>query len=367
MKRNDPRIEQYFNFELSPEEEAEFLSEAKESPEVWEHIQFMQWMVEGIKEEGKDELRTFIANRIAEEKEESSGKFWYAAAAVVVTLVVSTIIAWPYLQTSKMSEMATTNNQVAADSTIALNDEEDVISDNLESSNSATDSAVILYDVPLADEKGETDNNGIEYKDESAPADVNIAADDNLKAVPESEDKIAKPLPAQVGRVEIQKLSSEVIVTSKIKSKTTAKIPENFTGLGNSKLKLDGQIMTTYSVAVIEKHGASAFLSQADSINYNNDPYRNQYPLKIKLVLLRGIKSNPKNNRPSYQIIWNAVTQQTELYLQDFGDQSTLVYRLDSRNMYLEIQGIFYALNLKEGIQEPKKIMDPAIIKALQD
>jgi hypothetical protein len=86
----------------------------------------------------------------------------------------------------------------------------------------------------------------------------------------------------------------------------------------------------------------------------------------MKVILLRGTKASSNNNRPSYQIIWNAITQQTDLYLQDFGDQSSLVYRLDSRNLYLEIQGIYYALNLKEGIQEPKKINDPATIKALQ-
>ena len=371
MKRNDPRIEQYFNFELTPEEEKAFLEEAKESPEVWEHIQFMQWMVEGIQEEGKDELKTFIANRIAEEKEESSGKFWYAAAAVVVTLVVSTIIAWPYLQQSKMSEIAVSSNneQIAADSTIAMNEEGNAEAQKSEDSYSKVDSAVALYAEPQlsSDDDMVASNNGVEYKDEAAPADVNVAAESNLNALPENDDKNAKPLPAQVGRAENQKLSAEVITMKGVKSKSTAKAPSFASGLGNSTLKLDGQTITSYQVAVIEKHGTSAFLNAADSINYNNDPYRNHYPLKIQVVLLRGVKANPKNNRPSYQIIWNAITQQTDLYLQDFGDQSCLVYRLDSRNLYLEIQGTYYALNLKEGIQEPKKITDPAIIKALQN
>ena len=368
MKRNDPRIEQYFNFELTPEEEAAFLEEAKENPEVWEHIQFMEWMVGGIQEEGKDELRTFIANRIAEEKEESSGKFWYAAAAVVVTLVVSTIIAWPYLQPSKMSEMAiTANDQVAPDSTIAMNEEDNAETKKSEDSYSKADSAVALYAEPQMSSTDEmvASNNDVEYRDESAPADDNIAAESNLNAVPENDDKNAKPLPAQLSRVENEKRIGDVVTSQK--SKSVAKAPSFASGLVNSKLKLDGQTITSYQVAVIEKHGTSTFLNAADSINYSNDPYRNHYPLKIQVILLRGVKAVPKNNRPSYQIIWNALTQQTDLYLQDFGDQSCLVYRLDSRNLYLEIQGVYYALNLKEGIQEPKKITDPAIIKALQN
>ena len=368
MKRNDPRIEQYFNFELTPEEEVAFLEEAKENPEVWEHIQFMKWMVDGIQEDGKDELKTFIANRIAEEKEESSGKFWYAAAAVVVTLVVSTIIAWPYLQQSKMSEIAISSNneKFATDSTIAMNEEGGNAASQLQKNYSAADSSIASYIAPNEENADDRAADGIEYRDETAPADNNIDVENDVNSMQENEDKMAKPLPAQLGRAEHEPISSEGITALKTKAKAMSKASGFAAELGNSSLKLDGQIITSYSVAVIEKHGTSAFLSQADSVNFNNDPYRNHYPLKMKVILLRGSKASSKNNRPSYQIIWNAITQQTDLYLQDFGDQSSLVYRLDSRNLYLEIQGIYYALNLKEGIQEPKKINDPATIKALQ-
>ena len=103
MEINDPRIESYFNYELNAEESKSFLEEAKKHPEIWREIQFRQWVIDGIQDEGKIELKEFISNRLAEEREESTGKFWYAAAAIAITLVVGFGIAWPYLNPSKLN------------------------------------------------------------------------------------------------------------------------------------------------------------------------------------------------------------------------------------------------------------------------
>ena len=48
MEINDPRIDAYLNGDLLQEEIAAFETEAKQTPETWEHIQFQQFMIEGI-------------------------------------------------------------------------------------------------------------------------------------------------------------------------------------------------------------------------------------------------------------------------------------------------------------------------------
>ena len=67
MEINDPRIDAYLNGDLLQEEIAAFETEAKQSPETWEHIQFQQFMIEGIRREGAAELsHTLLRTRRGE-------------------------------------------------------------------------------------------------------------------------------------------------------------------------------------------------------------------------------------------------------------------------------------------------------------
>ena len=130
MEINDPRIEAYLNGEMTPEEIVAFEAEAKQSSETWEHIQFQQYMIEGIRQEGAAELKDFIANRISEDEQNESTKtgLWWSIAATFVVLAVGLFINYRSAERTLESKLAlsaadstTVNN---SDSNIAMNEGE---------------------------------------------------------------------------------------------------------------------------------------------------------------------------------------------------------------------------------------------------
>jgi hypothetical protein len=98
MNLNDPRIEAYLNQEMSEVDAQNFEREAKENPEVWNHIQFQQFMIQGIREEGAAELKDFIANRITEEVEDdfTSRNIWWSVAATLIILAVGLGVTYKF-------------------------------------------------------------------------------------------------------------------------------------------------------------------------------------------------------------------------------------------------------------------------------
>ena len=98
MNLNDPRIEAYLNQEMSEADAQAFEQEAQAIPEVWEHIQFQQFMIQGIREEGAAELKDFIANRMTEEVENdfTSRNIWWSVAATAIILAVGLGVTYKY-------------------------------------------------------------------------------------------------------------------------------------------------------------------------------------------------------------------------------------------------------------------------------
>lgn len=130
MEINDPRIDAYLNGDLLQEEIAAFETEAKQSPETWEHIQFQQFMIEGIRREGAAELKDFIANRITEDEQNERNRagLWWSIAATFVVLAVGLVINYKSANRTLESKMTANNKQqnetVAADSAVVSSEEE---------------------------------------------------------------------------------------------------------------------------------------------------------------------------------------------------------------------------------------------------
>lgn len=122
MEINDPKIDAYLNGELSESERIAFENEAKLSPETWEHIQFQQFMIEGIRTEGAAELKDFIANRITEDEQNETTRsgLWWSIAATLVVLLVGLVINYKSASRTMESKMMAKNEepsaQIAADS-----------------------------------------------------------------------------------------------------------------------------------------------------------------------------------------------------------------------------------------------------------
>ena len=98
MNLNDPRIEAYLNQEMSEVDSEKFEREAQANPEVWDHIQFQQFMIQGIREEGAAELKDFIANRMTEEVEDdfTSRNIWWSVAATLIILAVGLGVTYKF-------------------------------------------------------------------------------------------------------------------------------------------------------------------------------------------------------------------------------------------------------------------------------
>lgn len=98
MNLNDPRIEAYLNQEMSEVDAEKFEREAQVNPKVWDHIQFQQFMIQGIREEGAAELKDFIANRMTEEVEDdfTSRNIWWSVAATLIILAVGLGVTYKF-------------------------------------------------------------------------------------------------------------------------------------------------------------------------------------------------------------------------------------------------------------------------------
>ena len=129
MEINDPRIEAYLNGELSEADMRAVEQEAQQTPEIWEHIRFQQFMIEGIRREGEAELKDFIANRITEEEQNETTKtgLWWSIAATLVVLLVGLVINYKSasrtLESKTMAESDEKKSQLyATDSTSVVMD-----------------------------------------------------------------------------------------------------------------------------------------------------------------------------------------------------------------------------------------------------
>jgi hypothetical protein len=136
MEINDPRIDAYLNGDMLQEEIAAFETEAKQSPETLEHIQFQQFMIEGIRREGAAELKDFIANRITEDEQNERNRagLWWSIAATFVVLAVGLVINYKSASRTLESKMMADNKQqsetVAADSAVVSSEDESMSDSN---------------------------------------------------------------------------------------------------------------------------------------------------------------------------------------------------------------------------------------------
>lgn len=382
MEINDPRIEAYFNYELSAEEAAAFLEEAKLYPKVWQEIQFKQWMIDGIQDEGRIELKEFIGNRLAEEREESTGKFWYAAAAIAITLVVGFGIAWPYLNhTNRSSE----NSMVAMD-TIYTNNENTTRLSKLNKANprSMSDSTGLLaHQIPVIVEGEENADvyNSIENTNPSDDADreveIQISQDEESKqaegitSAPSAMSKTARADVAASSKFKEPKLLAEsqfneelVTITSfqvkpiqPINYKPKERVAGNVDFNPDRKFKTPAQINNQQAQSVLATPA-----TMEDTVTRKNTIKPIVVEDKFKIVLTRSSSGVPQaytSSQPSGQ------GSSYTLILNNFGDANALVYKLGSA-FYLGIGNLFYHISMNnQSPWTPKQVTDKSILQQL--
>ncbi|MFZ9755108.1 MAG: anti-sigma factor family protein [Bacteroidia bacterium] len=82
----------YLEGSLSQEQSAALESELAQSPELQEELALKRAILAAIQEEGREELRGFLKERLFEESTDKQTGLWLVAAATVATLIVSTLI-----------------------------------------------------------------------------------------------------------------------------------------------------------------------------------------------------------------------------------------------------------------------------------
>ncbi len=285
MEINDPRIEAYLNGEMTPEEIAVFEAEAKQSPETWEHIQFQQYMIEGIRLEGAAELKDFIANRISEDEQNESTKtgLWWSIAATFVVLAVGLFINYRSAERTLESKLAlsaadstTVNN---SDSNIAMNEGEPKENQNTrrETESYEQSEAEIQYLPPIE----ETDDVLNQMGDVENPPTYGgtLKEEQNIKG--ETNDnslsKNANTAPLYLGKINLtpislnEEIKANATATAPLKSvaKPRAKMAvadtiqisdANIPTGKKAKSKMAGSPSKQYTITLIEQNGESPWL-----------------------------------------------------------------------------------------------------------
>jgi len=180
MNLNDPRIESYLNQEMSEVDAQNFEREAKENPEVWNHIQFQQFMIQGIREEGAAELKDFIANRITEEVEDdfTSRNIWWSVAATLIILAVGLGVTYKFQWLDGEAKSVVAKNDVNQGSEkSALQKLEPQLNESDESKSKSAGADTFLMPEIIAD------------NEESSDAMVEAPMNEDVYASPLKDDK----------------------------------------------------------------------------------------------------------------------------------------------------------------------------------
>ena len=324
MEINDPRIDAYLNGDMLQEEIAAFETEAKQSPETWEHIQFQQFMIEGIRREGAAELKDFIANRITEDEQNERNRagLWWSIAATLVVLAVGLVINYKSASRTLESKMMADNKQqsetVAADSAVVSSEEEPRSDSN---TLALRDAIAVELAPPYDDQFGSTGQQDAEIP-------LTPEADDNLMAE-----------------------NNKPTITL---GKKTADNAERADNLGETTYL--GRVDLT-PIHIAYNNMAPKKFAVADSIEFKTDKENSRPKAKLKaetsatkqftFMLLQDGAESPQltiggsNNNQTSVTLWNA------------GSMDILLFEINQQ-LYLQLgnQYYFFPMNAPEGVRQ---------------
>ena len=104
MNSEDPRIDQFIDNEMSEKERLDFIQEMENDAELKSSVLFKQFVIEGIKSEGDEELKEYIRSRVQDESEENQTNLWLYAVATVTVVLISYFFIIQYIKTGSLKE-----------------------------------------------------------------------------------------------------------------------------------------------------------------------------------------------------------------------------------------------------------------------
>jgi hypothetical protein len=104
MNEINPRIIQFYDGDLTPNEERAFMLELEANAELKSEWLFYGKIIEGIKAHGASELKEYIRSNVELESSEKQSNLWMYAAASVTFLLFSYFAIYSYLETGNIKE-----------------------------------------------------------------------------------------------------------------------------------------------------------------------------------------------------------------------------------------------------------------------
>lgn len=349
----DPRIERYFDFELSDTEREDFLRELELNAELKTQFDLYSLIIEGIRSEGREELKEYIKSRIEEQSTTTQTNLWFYAAASVTVLLLGYFAIYKYVETGSFKESA---------EYITLKDEKServkfwknkkfgnsilpkiLFGDRNDSTNAEnhwTDSLLAVYTEPNAESQTSVENlegnlESIENDDEASEKMVEGSYELNTR-MSVSEAESAAPVMARPSATRDDKLLK--------KSNSTS----------SDTVEISRRTISTSRVVQIHLPGQTEAATPASK----SAPITKQ---KVVPERFNIIQQEARNEKPAVEC------DGKNIYLINMGSESPLLYEIDG-NYYLELGPkniIAIKLNVPR-LEKPKPITDKKIIEKIQ-
>ena len=364
MNLNDPRIESYLNQEMSEVDAQNFEREAKENPEVWNHIQFQQFMIQGIREEGAAELKDFIANRITEEVEDdfTSRNIWWSVAATLIILAVGLGVTYKFQWLDGEAKRVVAKNDVNQGSEkSALQKLEPQLNESDESKSKSAAADTFLMPEIIADNQ------------ESRDAMVEAPMNEDVYASPLKDDKrsdMGRQMDGldknkEIGDVNIAPfMVSAIELNSNPRSKVAVAENKAENSKPNAKRKMESSILSDTIVGYAGKSRV-AQNAEGDEISSNGKPAFKKAKSEAPKQFLITLSEQSGITKPQV-FMGGQANGKINLTLWNAGTSDILIFHLGDE-YYLQLGNDFYYLPLIPGsTANLKPVADRAILEKLK-
>lgn len=356
----DPRIERYFDFELSESEREEFLRELELNADLKTQFDLYSLIIEGIRSEGREELKEYIKSRVNEESTTTQTNLWFYAAASVTVLLLGYFAIYKYVETGSLKESA---------DYITLKDEKsDRVKfwknkkfgknilpeilfggenrDTATDENNWTDSLLAVYQEPTTAE-AQIEDDVYAATSETEDKDGEITVDESQEGTYEknsrmsiSEGESAAPVMAKpsISRDKSKKILTDTIEPNRRTISTSRVVAIHLPGMQEAKVRSDESISTS-APTLASKPNSTKTVASRFSI----------------------IQQEARNEKPALEC------QGNNIFLINMGSESPLLYEIDG-NYYLELgpKNIIAVKLNTARIERPKPITDKKIIDKIQ-
>ncbi len=365
MNLNDPRIEAYLNQEMSEADAQAFEQEAQAIPEVWEHIQFQQFMIQGIREEGAAELKDFIANRMTEEVENdfTSRNIWWSVAATAIILAVGLGVTYKYqwLGDEAKSVVAKTDANQGAEKSALQKLEPQLSESKSAMGNNAFGADSFLMPEIIAD------------NEESSDAMVEVPMKDDVSASQLKDDK-RSDMGRQMNELDYKKeigavnvapfVVSAIELNSNPRSKVAVAESKAEISKPKAKRKIESSILSDTIVGYAGKSRV-AQNAEGDDISSNSKPAFKKAKSEAPKQFLITLSEQSGITKPQV-FMGGQANGKINLTLWNAGTSDILIFHLGDE-YYLQLGNDFYYLPLIPGsTANLKPVADRAILEKLK-